>query len=615
MGFQVSPGINISEIDLSTVVPAVASTEGAIAGVFRWGPLNERVLVTSEANLATRFGKPYANSTWTNAETFFTAADFLAYGNKLYVARAASNTAYNAGTANSQVSTATQALAISPTAFIARYPGALGNSLRISICENSSNFSSANNGITGITLALGANTATVSDYALLVAGDILRVGSSAIGFQDLVVSVTPTTSTVSFTTKYKLSTALSSATGTRKWGNYKNVNAAPVANNIHVVVIDEDGAISGTEGIILEVFENVSVVSTAKSESGASNYYKDVINSRSAYIFATGATQSIVDTAPFTTSYISLIDGTDGTDEANITLANLGTGYDLFISPEDVDVSLILQGKALHGTDSTGVANYIIDNICEVRKDCMVFVSPSSADVVNNPNGEVDAILAYRNAISSSSYAFIDSGYKYRYDKYNDVYRYTPLNGDIAGLTVRTDANRDPWFSPAGYNRGIIKNVVKLAFNPNKAQRDILYVKDINPVITQPGQGTLLFGDKTALGRSSAFDRINVRRLFIVLEKAIARASRSALFEFNDEFTRAQFKNLVEPFLRDVQGRRGIYDFRVVCDSTNNTGEVIDRNEFIGDIYIKPAKSINFIQLNFVAVRTGVEFEEIVGQF
>jgi phage tail sheath protein FI len=615
MGFQVSPGINISEIDLSTVVPAVASTEGAIAGVFRWGPLNERVLVTSEANLATRFGKPFANSSWTNAETFFTAADFLAYGNKLYVARAASNTAYNAGTANSQVSTAAQALAISPTAFIARYPGALGNSLKISICENSSNFSSANNGITGITLALGANTATVSDYALLTAGDILRVGSSAIGFQDLVVSVTPSTSTVSFTTKYKLSTALSSATGTRKWGNYKNVNAAPVANNIHVVVIDEDGQVSGTTGTILEVFENVSIVSTAKSESGASNYYKDVINSLSAYIFATGATQSIVDTAPFTTSYISLTDGADGTDEANITLANLGTGYDLFISPEDVDVSLILQGKALHGTDSTGVANYIIDNICEVRKDCMVFVSPSFADVVNNPNGEVDAVLAYRNAISSSSYAFIDSGYKYRYDKYNDVYRYTPLNGDIAGLAVRTDNNRDPWFSPAGYNRGIIKNVVKLAFNPNKAQRDILYVSDINPVITQPGQGTLLFGDKTALGRASAFDRINVRRLFIVLEKAIARASRSALFEFNDEFTRAQFKNLVEPFLRDVQGRRGIYDFRVVCDSTNNTGEVIDRNEFIGDIYIKPAKSINFIQLNFVAVRTGVEFEEIVGQF
>jgi phage tail sheath protein FI len=221
----------------------------------------------------------------------------------------------------------------------------------------------------------------------------------------------------------------------------------------------------------------------------------------------------------------------------------------------------------------------------------------------------------FRADITPSSYAVIDSGYKYRYDKYNDKYIYTPLNGDIAGLLVRTDLERDAWWSPAGYNRGLIKNVIKLAYNPNKAHRDILYSDDVNPVITQAGEGSLLFGDKTALGEASAFDRINVRRLFIVLEKAISRAAKSTLFEFNDTFTRAQFVNLVEPFLRDVQGRRGIYDFRVVCDESNNTGEVIDRNEFVGDIYIKPAKSINFIQLNFVAVRTGVDFEEIVGQF
>ena len=611
MGFQVSPGINVSEIDLSTVVPAVASTEGAIAGVFRWGPLNQRVLVTSEVNLATRFGKPTA----LNAETFFTAADFLAYGNKLYVARVASAGAYNAGTSSAQISTAAEALANTDATFIARYPGALGNSLKIAICENSANFESSTTGITGITIALGATTGTISDYALLVAGDILRVGSNAIGYQDLVVSATPATSTVTFTTKYKLSTALSSATGQRKWGSYKNVNAAPSTGNIHVVVIDEDGLVTGTAGVVLEVFENVSTSSTAKLDGGATNYYKDVINAQSSYIFATGSDQGVSDTAPFDNSYVSLTAGADGDAESAITLAALALGYDLFVSPEDVDISLILQGKAAHGSNETGVANYIIDNICEVRKDCMVFVSPAYADVVSNPNVEVADMLAYRGDITNSSYAFIDSGYKYRYDKYNDLYRYTPLNGDIAGLAVRTDNNRDPWFSPAGYNRGLIKNVVKLAFNPNKAQRDILYPKDINPVITQPGQGTLLFGDKTAFGTASAFDRINVRRLFIILEKAIARAAKTTLFEFNDEFTRAQFKNLVEPFLRDVQGRRGIYDFRVICDDTNNTGEVIDRNEFIGDIYIKPAKSINFIQLNFVAVRTGVEFEEIVGQF
>jgi phage tail sheath protein FI len=209
----------------------------------------------------------------------------------------------------------------------------------------------------------------------------------------------------------------------------------------------------------------------------------------------------------------------------------------------------------------------------------------------------------------------MDSGYKYRYDKYNDMYRYVPLNGDIAGLMVRTDSTRDPWFSPAGFNRGQIKNIVKLAWNPDKANRDTLYKNGVNPVVTFPGQGTILYGDKTLLAKPSAFDRINVRRLFIVLEKAIATASKFTLFEYNDEFTRAQFRSLVEPFLRDVQGRRGIYDFRVVCDETNNTGEVIDRNEFVGDIYIKPARSINFIQLNFVAVRSGVEFSEVVGKF
>jgi phage tail sheath protein FI len=263
-------------------------------------------------------------------------------------------------------------------------------------------------------------------------------------------------------------------------------------------------------------------------------------------------------------------------------------------------------------TDANTV-NYVINNICEVRKDCMVFVSPPSSTVVNNNTNALANVSTFADTVASSSYAVIDSGYKYRYDRYNDMYIYTPLNGDIAGLCVRTDETRDPWFSPAGYNRGAIKNVVKLSWNPDKSQRDQLYKKRVNPVITQPGQGTILFGDKTALSLPSAFDRINVRRLFIVLEKAIARASKSTLFEFNDEFTRAQFKNIVEPFLRNVQGRRGIYDFKVVCDETNNTPEVIDSNSFVGDIYIKPARAINFIQLNFVAVRTGVEFDEIIG--
>jgi phage tail sheath protein FI len=290
-------------------------------------------------------------------------------------------------------------------------------------------------------------------------------------------------------------------------------------------------------------------------------------------------------------------------------------GYDLFASAEDVDVSLILTGTARGGTNGEQIPNYLIDNIAEKRKDCVVFVSPQRADVVNAAGNEATNVVTFRNSLRSTSYAVLDSGYKYQYDKYNDLYRYIPLNGDTAGLCVRTDDTRDPWYSPAGFNRGQVKNIVKLAFNPRQADRDILYKAGVNPVVTFPGQGTVLYGDKTLLAKPSAFDRINVRRLFIVLEKAIATATKFTLFEFNDDFTRAQFRNLVEPFLRDVQGRRGIYEFQVVCDTTNNTGEVIDRNEFIGDIYIKPAKSINFIQLNFVAVRTGVEFSEVVGQF
>jgi len=311
----------------------------------------------------------------------------------------------------------------------------------------------------------------------------------------------------------------------------------------------------------------------------------------------------------------SLAGGSDGGGEANIAFTYLAAAYDKFASAEEVDISLVLTGKARGGTYGEQLANYLIDNVAEVRKDCVVFASPERGDTVGVTTGQAENIVEFRNALRSSSYGVLDSGYKYAYDRYNDVYRYVPLNGDTAGLCVRTDNIRDPWFSPAGFNRGQIKNIVKLAYNPDKADRDTLYKAGVNPVVTFPGQGTVLFGDKTLLAKPSAFDRINVRRLFIVLEKAIATAAKFTLFEFNDDFTRAQFRNLVEPYLHEIQGRRGIYDFKVVCDTTNNTPEVIDSNQFVGDIYIKPARAINFIQLNFVAVRTGVEFSEVVGQF
>jgi len=713
MPFQVSPGVNVSEIDLTTVVPAVSTTEGALAGVFRWGPVGERVLVDSETNLTARFGKPTNH----NAETFFTAANFLSYGNKLYIARVANTTSSNTGVVcrnaignTADVSDWSDVINTSNTdnalyviknedhytdvidsiesgdgdvRYIAKYPGVLGNSLKISVCDSANAYSrllslhdtsgtsgtnatasvvSATIGSAGILFRVVAATGTVDDantYASTVAasitvGDYLEVGNSTIGVQYLKVASigTPATTnatggsvsntesrfTVTCEDSYGLGEDFLATSITRKWEYYNVVDSAPgtstyqtnfggtnstVRDEIHSVVVDEDGAFTGVPGTILEVFGNLSRASDAKTEDGSANYYKTVINQNSNYVWvirdlvsaASGLASNIANSTGSTPATISFLGGRDGGDENTVAPAVLIGGYDLFASAEDVDISLVLTGVSRGAGNGTQLANYLIDNLAEKRKDCVVFVSPEKADVVNNAGDESTDIVEFRNSLRSTSYAVLDSGYKYQYDKYNDLYRWIPMNGDVAGLCVRTDDTRDPWFSPAGFNRGQIKNIVKLAYNPRQADRDILYKAGVNPVVTFPGQGTVLYGDKTLLAKPSAFDRINVRRLFIVLEKAVATAAKFTLFEFNDDFTRAQFRNLVEPFLRDVQGRRGIYDFLVVCDTSNNTGEVIDRNEFIGDIYIKPAKSINFIQLNFVAVRTGVEFSEIVGQF
>jgi len=676
MAFQVSPGVNVSEIDLTTVVPAVSTTEGAFAGVFKWGPVEQSILIESENELVSRFGKPDD----TNFETFFTAASFLAYGNKLFVVRVA-NTQLTASAYAGVNATATVANVGTNSVknlddyqsrnsfdanctFIAKYPGATGNSLRISLCDSAVQFSANafSNTIAAVdvpslstTFVVGTNTATMqtnnpTDAGLYRAAvpnnTILRVGNSALGFQDLKITTTSLDGSnvlINFSSNYRLSVnvvansttvANSLATNgvavTRNWEFYRNVDSTPgtsdyaaarggVGDEVHVVVVDEDGVITGAPNTILEVFPNLSVATDAQLSDGTSLYYASVLNEQSNYVWYANAFDRASDTAanitaatstlPFTQSFRS---GSSSEAESNVAISVELAGYSKFVSAEDIDISLVLSGRSVSGAVK---ANWIIDNICEVRKDCIAFISPPKSTVVNNLGEITTDLVNFRNSITSTSYAVIDSGYKYAYDKYSDVYRYVPLNGDIAGLVVRTDTTRDPWYSPAGFNRGIIKNVVKLAYNPSKADRDILYKNGINPVVTFPGQGTLLYGDKTALAKPSAFDRINVRRLFITLEKAIATAAKFTLFEFNDEFTRAQFRNLVEPFLRDVQGRRGIYDYRVVCDETNNTGEVIDRNEFVGDIYIKPAKSINFIQLNFVAVRTGVEFSEIVGQF
>jgi hypothetical protein len=775
MAFQVSPGINISEIDLTTTIPALATTVGAMGGVFRWGPVGKFILVDSENILAARYGMPTNN----NYETFYTAANFLAYGNALYVSRAAITTGFAntvaAASANlnsnstviltgnthgvvaghavfgagipddtfvTTVTANSTALAVTlsanatsstdaqlnffantlamnavansgvvnlsssivknaddfedkgpanatftSTQFVARYPGDLGNSLRVSLCDSATqygrtinpfsntsvggvastyrldqlaaagiainvNSSSANVFLTWDTLASTLTYAETKNAANTVlqslsVGDYIELGNTTTGTQTLKIKSLPAVSSddtitqayfnITFEDTWNRAANFTANTISRKWEFYNTIPTAPstsryltdrgltAVDQVSVVIVDEDGKFSGTPGTVLEVYENLSRATDAVGEDGTTAFYKTVINDNSRYVWATNdrteaatATATTLSNSTATLPYSkSFIGGRDGVTESTATVSALASAYDLFADASSVDVSLIMTGKSVGGTNGEQLANYLIDNIADTRKDCVVFVSPQKEDVVGGAveGAQASNIVTFRQSVRNSSYAFIDSGYKYQYDKYNDVYRYVPLNGDIAGLTARSDDLRDPWFSPAGYNRGQIKNLVKLAYSPSKTDRDVLYKNDVNPVITQPGQGTILFGDKTALGRPSAFDRINVRRLFIVLEKTIATAANQMLFEFNDEFTRAQFLNLIEPFLRDVQGRRGITDFRVVCDETNNTADVIDTNRFVGDIYIKPAKSINFIQLNFVAVRSGVEFNEVVGQF
>jgi phage tail sheath protein FI len=575
MPFQLSPGVAVVERDLTSIVPAVSTSAGAFAGAFAWGPVEDPVQIASENELVSRFGKPNDN----NFIPFYTAANFLSYANNLLVVRTTGTNLKNAGTSGTPVliknlDNYTSAYASGQGTvgeFAAKYPGTLGNSLKFVMVDSESftAFASAN-----------ADLAAQFEYA-------------------------PGTSPFA-------------------------VNAGKTAaeDEVHIMVIDVDGQWTGTAGAVLEKFTGLSKASDAKKPDGSNNYYAAVINSQSKYLWwmdhptaieatggAWGASITTIINGGTGAEYKSLsaaliVTLTGGADDYAPSSGNIQTAYSIFANDELYDISLVMAGKA-----TTTDATYIINNVAEVRKDCVAFISPQDVSdgsiVIGSTSTEIGKLTAYRDALPSSSYAVLDSGYKYQYDRYNDKFRYIPLNGDIAGLCARTDYTTDPWFSPGGLNRGQIKNVVKLAVNAGKTQRDTLYKKGINPVVTFPGEGTVLFGDKTLLAAPSAFDRINVRRLFIVLEKAIATAAKFQLFEFNDGFTRAQFRNLIEPFLRDVQGRRGVTDFRVKCDDTNNTGEVIDRNEFVAEIFVKPNRSINFITLTFVASRSSVNFNEI----
>ena len=697
MAFQVSPGVQVKELDLTTIVPTIATTPAGFVGLFSWGPANEVATVSSENELRELYGEPND----ANAAHWWTAASFLRYGSNLQVVRAEPDTSLNAGHGVSggvsgcfpltdKLASAGGALAstdYSSGTFVARYPGKLGNSIGVAVWDSAA------------TGTGGADAGTFANW-----GPVGNTGLWAAYFRG-----EPDTS-------QKAQNATGITTGFN--------------DELHVVIYDADGKLTGTKNTPLEIYEAVSKATDAKLPDGSTNYYRNRINNLSEYVVVTKAVEQttprglnetigevfggdagasfgaffspdgVTDSNNFTlglsfefagdggTGYTA---GSIGTTVQGQSGATLGTGT--ILSVEDVtfaegvtsqnilvDVSsgTFLVGGTFDGSglsgDFTSVAQKLIidtagdalrngvefaggvasggedgvtseittqytaifDNaeerdvsflvsgpadkelqidlvgIAERRKDCIVTLSPQSDSVVEKSSGQATSILEDAEDITiKSSFAVMDSGWKLVYDPYNDVYRYVPLNGDIAGLMVASDQDSEPWFSPAGFNRGRLRNVIKLAYSPNKADRDALYVKGVNPVVAFESEGVVLFGDKTMLAKPSAFDRINVRRLFNVLEKSIATAAKFSLFEFNDEFTRASFRNLVEPFLRDVQARRGIFDFKVVCDESNNTPVVIDRNEFVADIYIKPARSINFITLSFIATPTGVDFEEI----
>lgn len=695
---MVSPGINVSELDLTASTQQVSVSDAAFAGPFQWGPALEPITIGSEDELVKTFGKPDD----TIASYWFCAQSFLAYSNLLHVVRAVGNAALNAtttakaitgnvalSTGNSTISNATATftsaglkvgqkvvvnsvaytitslpantsqIVVSPTpnvtiasiaasaygalvsneeayenllsgltghgAWVAKYPGELGNSLRVSVCPSANAFAKAATG-TQLTIEAGntqvAGTGTKFDEELNV-GDYIVVGGTKHQVKTItsniavILTAAPTANATpqngSFSYRWEHADLFDRAPGTSAFATAREASG----DELHAVVVDAGGKFTGVAGTVLERFAFLSKALDGKNANGETAYYKEVISKQSKYVYwlahpGTLTTnwgseaQGLTFAGDIIASRATLNGGVSG--NAGVSDGELQTAYDEFKNGDQIDISLVICGPV-----NATVASYIIQNICEARADCVAFVSPVKTAVVNNPAGEVASLTTFRNSLPSSSYALLDSGWKYQYDKYNDKFRWVPLCGDTAGLAARTDTVSDPWFSPAGFSRGNIKNVVKLAWNPKQLDRDEIYKIGINPVVSFPGQGVVLYGDKTLLSRPSAFDRINVRRLFIILEKTISRLSRSQLFEFNDEFSRSMFRNAVEPFLRDVQARRGLVDYRVICDDTNNTAEVIAQNRFVGDIYVKPSLSINYIQLNFVAVRSGVSFQEVTG--
>ena len=639
--FSLSPSVDVIETDLSVVVPAVSTSIAGFAGTFRWGPVNEPTVIDNENTLKQIFGEPDSDC----VRDFQTACSFLAYSQNMRVVRVAGENAKNAACSKdgTEITETDQPFAENDTdyetkvqnwsnlAFVAKYAGELGNSIGISIADNATfgkwkyrdTFGSAVNVSKVVGGVDQSPKLTLDSTALLEVGMYVEgVGIPADARIQSIDSTTEVTLDASLTaTNATLNAVFTKYTNAPETS--AEVEAKGGSNDeIHIVVYDALGTWTGTKGTILERYSNVSKASDALDYSGSTNYYAEVLNRQSSYVNFGGThlvdgwgSKSSNYTFPSMTTQFDQVlkGGVDANAEADVPVAKRVEGYNQYQRADSIDISLLIVGGLSNTEDQVTLTKHCIQNIAETRKDCIVLCSPPMEAVVGNTNKELQSILTFRGLVGSSSYAVMDSGWKYMYNRYADNYVWVPLCADVAGLCAYTDNVADPWYSPAGYNRGFIKNCSKLAYNPgSSAERDSLYVNGVNPVTNQINEGTVLFGDKTLQVKSSAFDRINVRRLFIILEKSIATSAKYSLFEFNDSFTRNSFINMVEPYLRDVQGRRGLTDFKVVCDETNNTAEVIDKNGFVADIYLKPARSINFIQLNFVAVSTGVEFSEVV---
>ncbi len=614
MGFLVSPGVEIKETDLTDIVPAQSTSIGGYAGYFRWGPSGRLVTVGSETDLAKVFGTPEIKGEI--EVSFLTAASFLKYGNSLKVARAV-NGSYNATSGGAGMDTIP-----APAGFTGDYdPGVINGQ------DDLDRLSSE---------LLGIDSNIVARYAGSL-GNSLRVYFITEDNWDTVDS------TIKAQLGYKPTNTV--------WAE-NLLGDTTAKDEIHVLVVDQGGAFSGDQGSILEIYQGLSMAANAKDEFGESNYWVSKLNGGSSYVWAVRPTEepilvqgalidfyaginSILQEVTETTGTVTVpvegfeeyyVDLADGMDDADYTADPVVEAIELFGDYETVDVNLIFAQNftelALDYDYVTSKTKTVDDKLLEIantRKDCMAFLSaPLKVKEYTNDVDRLNEVLwkfegkSGSGGVTSTSYAVFDSTPAYVYNRYKDQYVWIPLCGHIAGLCANTDNVSEPWFSPAGLNRGNIQSVIKLAYNPKQADRDELYKKRVNPVVSFPGQGIVLYGDKTALARPSAFDRINVRRLFMTVEKAIATSAKFQLFEINDEFTRSAFVNAIAPFLRDVQGRRGIEDFKIVCDSSNNTSQVVDGNRFVADIYIKPLRSINFITLNFIATRTGAIFEELV---